>query len=219
MDTLADHTITILIADDHPLMRQGIRLTLAAANNMEVIGEAADGDEVLQCVAFRPPDIIILDLDMPKRDGLSVVRELNRLQLPMGVIILTLHTGTDLLFEALDLGVRGYILKGSAVSDVVEGVRRVSGGGSYLSEAVQQALQKGRPQKEAVSALQRLSPLELKLVRKIAEGFTSREIAASLQLSGRTIENYRTSICSKLNLKGPNALLRFALSQRPSLDL
>lgn len=217
MEATDESKISILVADDHPLMRQGIRMALAAEEDMQVVGEAADGEEALKCVAFLHPDVVILDLDMPKRDGLSVVRELNRLQSPVGVIILTLHTGADLLYEALDLGVRGYILKGSAASDVAEGARRVYGGGSYLSEAVQLALQKGRPEKNLPPELQQLTPIELKLVRKIAEGFTSREIAASLDLSGRTIENYRTAICSKLNLAGPNALLRFALSQRASL--
>ena len=209
--------ITILIADDHPLMRQGIRMALAVETHMQVVGEAADGEEALQCIAFLKPDVVILDLDMPKRDGLSVVRELNRLNSPVGVIILTLHTGADLLFQALELGVRGYIFKGSAASDVAEGARRVSGGGSYLSEAVQQALEKGRQSKELPSALQRLTPIELRVVREIAEGRTTREIAASLDLSGRTVENYRTAICTKLNLAGPNALLRFALSQRSLL--
>ena len=209
--------ITILIADDHPLMRQGIRMAFAAESDMQVIGEASNGVEALQCVAFLNRDVLILDLDMPKRDGLSVVRELNRLNSPVGVIILTLHTGADLLFQALELGVRGYIFKGSAASDVAEGARRVSGGGSYLSEAVQQAFEKGRPGRDLPSGLQRLTPVELKLVREIAQGRTTREIAASLDLSSRTVENYRTAICNKLNLSGPNALLRFALSQRTVL--
>ena len=214
MDDPIATPITILIADDHPLMRQGIRMAFAAESDMQVIGEASNGVEALQCVAFLNPDVLILDLDMPKRDGLSVVRELNRLNSPVGVIILTLHTGADLLFQALELGVRGYIFKGSAASDVAEGACRVSGGGSYLSQAVQQALEKG---KDLPSGLQRLTPVELKLVREIAQGRTTREIAASLDLSSRTVENYRTAICNKLNLSGPNALLRFALSQRTVL--
>ena len=114
MDDPIATPITILIADDHPLMRQGIRMAFAAESDMQVIGEASNGVEALQCVAFLNPDVLILDLDMPKRDGLSVVRELNRLNSPVGVIILTLHTGADLLFQALELGVRGYIFKGSA---------------------------------------------------------------------------------------------------------
>ncbi|RRA48465.1 response regulator transcription factor [Acidipila sp. EB88] len=217
MNASAEPPVTILIADDHPLMRQGIRMALAREERLEVSGEAANGEEALQCIAFLNPDVVILDLDMPKRDGLSVVRELNRLHSAVGVIILTLHTGADLLYEALDLGVRGYILKSSAVSEIAEAVRRVTGGGSYLSEAVLQAMRKGRPAAELTSDLQQLTPLELRLVRKIAEGFTSREIAASLDLSGRTVENYRTAICTKLNLRGPNALLRYALSQRSAL--
>ncbi len=219
MDASAKSQITLLIADDHPLMRQGIRMALAAEEDMQVVGEAADGEEVLHSIASLRPDLVILDLDMPKRDGLSVVRELNRLNSPVGVMILTLHTGADLLYAALDLGVRGYIFKGSAVSDVAEGARRVSGGGSYLSEAVQHALGRGRPAKELPSILQRLTPLEVRLVRLIADGRTTREIAASLDLSGRTVENYRTAICNKLDLAGPNALLRFALSQRAVLAL
>lgn len=217
MEAQDEAKISVLIADDHPLMRQGLRMALAEDDNMDVLGEAADGEEALKCIELLKPDVVILDLDMPKLDGLGVVRELNRLQSSVGVIILTLHTGADLLFEALDLGVRGYILKGSAASDVVRGVRQVNGGGSYLSEAVQLSLQRGRPQSDLPAELRQLTPLELKLVRKIAEGRTSREIAVSLDLSGRTIENYRTLICGKLNLTGPNALLRFALSQRSLL--
>lgn len=217
MHASQEYLITILIADDHPLIRQGIRMALAVEEDLAVVGEAADGEEALQSIAFLKPDVVILDLDMPKRDGLAVVRELKRLGSPVGIVILTLHTGADLLYEAIDLGIRGYIVKSSAVTDVAEGVRRVAGGGSFVSETVRRALQKGRPVKELPPGLQRLTPLELKLVRKIAEGFTSREIAASLDLSDRTVENYRTGICTKLDLSGPNALLRYALSHRASL--
>lgn len=217
MSSSGERAITILIVDDHPLMRQGIRIALDAEIDLDVVGEAADSEEALRSIALLAPQVVVLDLDLPGRDGLSVVRELNRLHSPVDVIILTLHTGADLLFEALDLGVRGYIFKSSAVSDVADAARRVAGGGSYLSRAVQQSLQKGRRPKGLHSALERLTPIELKLVRKIAEGYTSREIAASLDLSGRTIENYRTAICAKLSLSGPNALLRFALSQRAIL--
>lgn len=212
-----EHATTILIADDHPLMRQGIRMALADEKNLIVVGEAADGEEALTCIGFLNPDVVALDLDMPKRDGLSVVRELNQRGSKVGVIVLTLHTGTDFLFAALDLGVRGYIFKSSAATDIAEAVRRVAGGGSYLSANVQQALERGRRHTELPLELQELTPLELKLVRKIAEGFTTRDIAASLDLSGRTVENYRTNICAKLKLSGPNALLRYALSHSQTL--
>ena len=197
-----DHSITILIADDHPLMRQGIRMALVGETDLCVVGEAADGQEALEYIAFLKPDIVILDLDMPKRDGFSVVRELNHGGSAVGVIILTLHTGADFLFEALELGVRGYVFKSSAATDVAAAARRVYGGRSYLSADVQQALDRGRPHAQIPAEMAILTPLELKVVRKIAEGFTSRDIAASLDLSGRTVENYRTNICSKLRLTG-----------------
>ena len=209
--------ITVLVADDPPLMRQGIRLSLSGESRVSVVGEAANGDEVLECVGFLKPDIVILDLDMPGRDGLSVLRELNSRGMAAGVIILTLHTGADLVAEAMELGVRGYVIKSSAVIEVVEAVRRVAGGGSYLSQEAMDALQAARTGKDLLGELRQLSPLGLRLIREIAQGKTSREIAAALDLSGRTVENYRTGICSKLHLTGPNALLRFALRERTTL--
>ena len=214
MQDANDAAVTILIADDHPLMRQGIRMSLVGESGLAVIGEAADGEEALQCITFLRPDIVILDLDMPKRDGLAVMREINRLGIVTGVIILTLHSGADLVAEAVELGIRGYIIKTSAAMEVAEAVRRVAGGGSYLSEAARKAMQPGKAVPELSPELQALTPLELLLVRKIAQGQTSREIAHALELSGRTIENYRTTICTKLGLAGPNALLRYALSQK-----
>ena len=150
--------ITVLIADDHPLMRQGIRLTLAGESRVSVVGEAANGEEVLECVGFLKPDIVILDLDMPGRDGLSVVCELTRRGLETGVIILTLHTGADLIAEAMELGVRGYIIKSSAVIEVVEAVRRVAGGGSYLSQEAMETLQAARTGKNLPEELTAVEP-------------------------------------------------------------
>jgi len=209
--------ITILVADDHPLLRQGLRMTLSAAPGLQVIAEAADGEEALQKILSSNPNVAILDLDMPSRDGFSIVRELNRLRSTVGIIILTLHTGVDLLEEALEIGVRGYVLKISAATDIAEGVRRVAAGDSYLSPEVHQILQQRSTKQPVSPELASLTPVELRLVQHIANGKTSREIAAMLDLSARTVENYRTAICGKLNLTGPNALLRYALTQRSAL--
>ncbi len=209
--------ITILVADDHPLLRQGLRMTLSAAPGLQVIAEAADGEEALQKILSSNPNVAILDMDMPSRDGFAIVRELNRLRSTVGIIILTLHTGVDLLHEALEIGVRGYVLKISAATDIAEGVRRVVAGDSYLSPEVHQMLQLGNAKQPVPSELASLTPVELRMVQHIANGKTSREIAAILDLSARTVENYRTAICGKLNLTGPNALLRYALTQRSAL--
>jgi DNA-binding NarL/FixJ family response regulator len=209
--------ITILVADDHPLLRQGLRMALTADPGLQVVAEVADGEVALRQILCLSPEVAILDIDMPGRSGLAVMRELNRLRSRVGVIILTLHTGMDLLLEALEMGVRGYVLKSSAVMDIVDGVRRVAGGDTYFSPEVHRMLQHGAARKPVPPELAGLSPIEVRLVQQIAEGKTSREIAASLGLSARTIENYRTLICAKLNLTGPNALLRYALSKRSAL--
>ena len=209
--------ITVLVADDHPLLRQGLRLALTADPGLQIVAEVANGEEALQQILSLSPDVAVLDIDMPGRSGFAVVRELNRLSSRVGVIILTLHTGMDLLLEALEIGIRGYVLKSSAVTDIADGVRRVAGGDTYFSPEVHRMLQHGAARKPVPPELAGLSPIEVRLVQQIAEGKTSREIAASLGLSARTIENYRTSICTKLNLTGPNALLRYALSKRSAL--
>jgi DNA-binding NarL/FixJ family response regulator len=209
--------ITVLVADDHPLLRQGLRMALTAEPGLHVIAETADGEETLRQILAWSPDVAILDIDMPGRDGFAIARELNRLRSPVGIIILTLHTGMDLLHEALEIGVQGYILKSSAANEIADGVRRVAGGDTFFSEEVRHMLQQGAAKQPIPPELASLTPVELRLVQQIASGKTSREIAASLDLSARTVENYRTAICAKLNLTGPNALLRYALSKRAAL--
>lgn len=208
-----DAPITVLVADDHPLLRQGLRTALTADAGLQVVAEVADGEEALRQILRLTPEVAILDIDMPGRGGLAVARELNRLNSPVRIIILTLHTGMDLLLEALEMGIRGYVLKSSAATDIADGVRRVAGGDTYFSPEVHRMLQQGAAKQRVPPELACLTPIELRLVQQIAIGKTSREIAASLELSARTIENYRTAICGKLNLTGPNALLRYALSK------
>lgn len=130
--------ITVLLADDNPLLRQSVRMALTAEHGFQVIAEAASGEEALRQILALLPDVAILDIDMPGRDGLAVVRELNRVSSPVGIVILTLHTGMDLFREALEMGIRGYVLKGSAVSDIAEGVRRVAAGGTYFRPEMQE---------------------------------------------------------------------------------
>lgn len=192
-------------------------MALTAEPGLQIIAEAANGEEALQRILSLAPDVAVVDIDMPGRDGFAVVRELNRLGSRTGAIILTLHTGMDLLEEALEIGVRGYVLKSSAVTEIAEGVRRVADGDTYFSPEVHAMLQHGAAKQPVPPELACLSPIELRLVQQIADGKTSREIAASLDLSARTIENYRTGICAKLKLTGPNALLRYALSKRVAL--
>lgn len=209
------HRTTVLVADDHPLMRRGLVEALGDDRSLRVIAEAADGFAALEEIQAKAPEVAILDIDMPRLDGLQVAQKVQELKIPVAVLLLTMHPGSDLLFAALDLGVRGYILKSSAIEDVVKGVVRVSLGGTFLSAGVQQMLNRralSPSRKTAISP--DLTELESEIVRGVAAGLTSRELAANLQLSPRTVENYRTTICGKLGLSGPNALLKHALTKQ-----
>ena len=131
-----DGEISILIADDHPLMRKGLRLSVEEDPGLKVVGEAADGESALSMIIKLQPDIALLDIEMPKLDGLGVAREMAKRELKTQIIFLTLHSNQDLFRSAMDLGCKGYILKDSAVQEVVAGVRAVASGRPYLSSAI-----------------------------------------------------------------------------------
>jgi DNA-binding NarL/FixJ family response regulator len=221
MMTTVDDQISILIADDHPLMRKGLRLSVEEDPGLKVVGEAADGESALSLIAKLQPDIVLLDIEMPKLDGLGVARELAKRGLKTQIIFLTLHSNQDLFRSAMDLGCRGYILKDSAVQEVVAGVRAVASGRHFLSSAITaNLLQRPDPSPaKGQSIMSTLTPTELRIMRLIAQGKTSKEIGAELSIHYRTVENHRTSICRKLELdgEGANALLRYALQNKDLL--
>jgi DNA-binding NarL/FixJ family response regulator len=218
MTTPVDDQISILIADDHPLMRKGLRMSVEEDPGLKVVGEAADGEIALSLIAKLQPDMVLLDIEMPKLDGLGVARELAKRGLKTQIIFLTLHSNQDLFRSAMDLGCKGYILKDSAVQEVVAGIRAVASGRPYLSSAITANLLQ-RPEHPAGKdqpLMSTLTPTELRIMRLIAQGKTSKEIGAELSIHYRTVENHRTSICRKLELEGEgaNALLRYALQNK-----
>jgi DNA-binding NarL/FixJ family response regulator len=207
--------ISILIADDHPLMRKGLRLSVEEEPDLKVVDEAADGESALALITKLRPDIALLDIEMPKMDGLGVARELVKRGITTQIIFLTLHSNQDLFRSAMDLDCRGYILKDSAVQEVVAGIRAVVAGRRFLSSDIT-ALLLQSPEPSAPNdhaRLNGLTPTERRIMRLIALGNTSKEIGAELSIHYRTVENHRTNICRKLELdgEGANALLRFAL--------
>jgi DNA-binding NarL/FixJ family response regulator len=222
MMTTVDDQISILIADDHPLMRKGLRLSVEEDPGLKVVGEAADGETALSMIAKLQPDIVLLDIEMPKLDGLGVARELVKRGVKTQIIFLTLHSNQDLFRSAMELGCRGYILKDSAVQEVVAGVRAVASGRPYLSSAITANLLQ-RPEPPAAqdqTVMSTLTPTERRIMRLIAQGKTSKEIGGELSIHYRTVENHRTSICRKLELEGEgaNALLRYALQNKNQLN-
>jgi DNA-binding NarL/FixJ family response regulator len=211
----------ILIADDHPLFRQGLRQAIETDPGLAVLREVGDGPAALQSLRELDPDLCILDINMPGLDGLAVVRQMRAQRSRAEVIILTMYKEEELFNAALDLDVRGYVLKESAVSDILESIRAVMAGHRYLSPTLADFLFTRRAGAEALRkrkpGLDDLTPAERRILKRIAEDRTSKEIADELGLSPRTVENHRANICAKLDVHGVHALVKFAYDNKGRL--
>jgi DNA-binding NarL/FixJ family response regulator len=213
--------VEILIADDHPIVRQGLRQTVESDSGLKVVAEAGDGQEALVRIKELRPHVAVLDIQMPLLDGFGVARAVREEGLTVGLIFLTFQRDEEVFNAALDLGVRGYVLKDSAVSDIVACVRAVAAGQHYASPALTTHLvSRGRRAAALVEdrpGLAALTPTERQVLRLIADYKTSKEIAAELCISPRTVETHRNNICQKLDLHGSHALMKFALAHKSEL--
>jgi DNA-binding NarL/FixJ family response regulator len=213
--------ITILIADDHPIFRKGLRQIIDSESGLKVLGEADDGAAAYDMAQQLRPDVLVLDVNMPKVDGFEVARKIRDHHLEVAVIFLTMYKDEEIFNDALDLGARGYVLKSSALTDIVDCVRAVASGQHYISPALSNFLlnRRGRATNfvKDKPAIRDLTPTELRILRLIAESKTSKEIAAELFISYRTVENHRANICQKLDLHGSNTLVKFAFEHKSEL--
>jgi DNA-binding NarL/FixJ family response regulator len=213
--------ITIVIADDHPIFRQGLRQIVEMEQGIRVLGEASDGAFALAMIQELRPDVAVLDVNMPEMKGFDVAREIQRQELPVGVIFLTMYDDERMFNEALNVGAKGYLLKDSAISDIVTSIRTVAAGQHYISPAISNYLvnraARGAMLGEHAPSLKDLTPTELRILKLIAQNETTKAIAEQLFISYRTVENHRYSICQKLGLHGNNALVRFAIEHRSEL--
>ncbi len=205
---------TILVADDHPLLRRGLRDVLGGSSRFRIIGEAADGEEAMRLITHLKPHIVIIDIDMPRLNGLETIRALRNLAFPLKIIILTMYKEEDMFNAAMDLGAKAYVLKDNAAMDVVAALEKVVQGDTFVSASMIDA---GKRRRDRVQELllskpqiETLTPSERRILKLIGEDFTSKEIADSLHLSVRTVDNHRQNICRKLNLHGTHSLLKFA---------
>lgn len=214
--------LQILFADDHEIFRAGLRQVLAADRNFEIIAEVGDGDTALREIRALKPRIAVLDLDLPGRNGLEIARELRRLHDPTPIVILTAHSAESFLDEAIALGVRGYLLKGNAATDLLNCLRSVARDQTYLSPSFSSYLlrrgQRAQALRQEVRGLDALSAAERRVLRLVALGKSTKEIAAELFLSPATVETHRKNICAKLDLHGANKLLQFAVRHGAELD-
>jgi DNA-binding NarL/FixJ family response regulator len=213
--------IRVVIADDHPLIRQGLRQAVESDASMTVVGEAADGVHALDVIRAVKPDIVVLDIDMPRRDGFAVARAIREEGLSVAIIFLTIHREEDLLNEALDLGAHGYVLKDSAATDVVASIKAVAAGQHYTSPAMTSSLvnrtRRSADLRRQTPTLNDLTPTERRILRLIADYKTSREIGDELSISHRTVDTHRANISTKLEIRGSHALMKFALEHRDEL--
>jgi DNA-binding NarL/FixJ family response regulator len=213
--------IRLIIADDHPIVRQGLRQTIETDAGLKVVAEAGDGQTALDAIEKYQPDIAVLDIDMPVMDGFEVARALHEKNVHVEIVFLTIHRAEDMFNEAVDLGAKGYVLKDSALTDIVACIKAVAKGEHYASPTLTShlinrsrravALTKEKP------TLKDLTPMERRILKLIAEYKTSREIAVELFISFRTVETHRTNICNKLELHGSHALIKFALAHKSEL--
>ena len=217
---MSDH-IKILIADDHPIVRQGLRQMIDAEMDLTVVGEAGDGEEALQLIEKLRPQVVVLDIDMPRVGGFDVVLELRRKKIDVRIIFLTMHSEEELFRTAMDLGVSGYVLKDSATTDIVAGIRSIASGKPFISPALSELLLNRRRRAEKLVSekpeLDSLTPTERRILKLIAEDKTSKEIGSELFISHRTVHAHRANISTKLNLSGNLALVKFAITHRSEL--
>jgi len=211
----------LIIADDHPVFRQGLRQVIETDKQLQIIGEAADGQAAIARILETNPDVAVLDVDMPNSDGFEVVRAVRQKQSPVRIVFLTMHKDERFLNAALDLGVKGYLLKDSAVTEIVASIKAAAAGHDYVSPALTSFLvNRSRRTAELARekpAIGKLTPTERRILFLLGAYKTSKEIANELFISVRTVERHRANICEKLDLNGSHALIKFATEHRAEL--
>ena len=213
--------IKIVMADDHPIVRQGLKQIIETDRNISIVAEAGDGAMALEIIEQHQPEVAVLDIDMPKVDGFDVVRSLQEKNINVEIVFLTMHSESEIFEEAMDLGVKGYVLKDSAVNDIVASIKSVADGKHFLSPALSALLLNRRSRivelDETLPGLKTLTPTERKVLKLISDDKTSKDIAAELFISPRTVETHRTNICRKLDLSGSLALVKFAVTHKSEI--
>src|SRR5262245_9664650 len=211
----------LLIADDHPLSRGGLRQVIESKPEYEIVSEASDGESALESIRRLRPDIAILDIGMPKMDGLAVARAVLDESLPVSIIFLTMYREEKLFNRALEAGVMGYVLKESAAADIVSCIKAVAAGQHYASHALTSYLMTRRraqvSKTDPQTGVEALTPTERRILSMLAECKTSKQIGDALFISRRTVDHHRANICQKLDIHGSHAFMKFALENKELL--
>lgn len=215
------NVVKILIADDHPIFRKGLRQVIEAEPGLKIVAEADDGFAALEQIRELHPDVAVLDVHMPKMSGFDLVRTIKEESIRLEVVFLTMHKAEDIFSAAMDLGVRGYVLKESAITDLVGSIKAAAQGQTYISPLlsgflVNRGVRAGA-QEEASAKFGSLTPTELRVLKMLADYKTSKQIADELFIHPRTVDNHRANISTKLGLHGHHALMKFAVEHKSEI--
>jgi DNA-binding NarL/FixJ family response regulator len=213
--------VNLLIVDDHPVFRRGLREIIEENSKFNVIGETSDGGTALRLARELKPDIAIVDIDMPGMNGLETVRAFQKDELPVIVIFLTMYKEEDMFNAAMDLGVKAYIVKDNAADEILAALEKVVANEPFISQSMADMGQRRSNRVQeillGIPQIDDLTPAERRILKLIAEDHTSKEIADKLKISTKTIENHRQNICHKLKLYGSHSLLKFAFEHKSHL--
>jgi DNA-binding NarL/FixJ family response regulator len=216
-----DSPTRVVIADDHPIFREGLARTIERDHAFQLIAQAGDGAEALRYIKDLHPDFAILDVSMPLMDGIQVAARVHEQALVTELVLLTMYNDPAYFNKALDLGVRGYLVKDSVSSELLACLRAMAAGQYYISPSVSHLLiernRKAESLSTAVPPIETLTLAEHAILRLVAEGHTSKQIGEKLFISERTVENHRLQICQKLGIRGHHRLLQFALQNKTGL--
>jgi DNA-binding NarL/FixJ family response regulator len=222
LNATAEKRITIIVAGDHPLFRKGLADLLRDDEALELLAEAEDGQAAIQAINELKPQVAVLDIEMPGLSGIEIARELHLAEnKDTSLILVTAYKEPEMFDEALDNGVKGYVLKENAIVDILNGIRAVAKGEDYISPSLAGLLLKrwraSEDLRQENPGLDRLSPAERRILKLISLDRTTKEIADDLGISPRTVENHRANIARKVGISGTHSLLKFAFQNRSSL--
>jgi DNA-binding NarL/FixJ family response regulator len=208
--------LRVFLADDHAVVREGLRALINRQSDMEVVGEAADGGSAREQLMTHPADIAVIDLSMPELNGMQLTEWLNRERPQVRVIALTVHQDTVYLKRLLEAGAKGYVLKRAAAEELIQAVRKVAGGQIYLDASVAHNLVEREFGERVLSKRPGTRPLtdrEMEVARLIAQGYSNKEIASSLGISVKTVETHKARIMEKLGIESRVELIRYAMDE------
>ncbi len=209
--------IKIIIADDHPLFRKGLKYTQRSNEQFEIVGEASDGNSAITLIENLSPDVAVIDVGMPVYDGITVAQRVLPKMKKLKIIFLTMHAEPSILRKVVEIGIKGYLLKDSVEDEIIEAIYAVHNGRMYIDPIVSGYLLHGGDDSPVQPLLKSLTKMENKIIKSVANNKTTREIAEELFISERTVDRHRSNICKKLNLTGNNALIKYALENKDSI--